>query len=342
MAQVMRVTGAWTRLLQDWFDANGITAPELRGALSRWSQHETVPIPIWRELLARGLALAPEQTAPELAVGACVTPAHVGVMAYLVLASDTLGEALLAYQRYERLFYGINLAEVEAVGEDVEIRWPKAEPPLGQRADGVSIAALVTFMRRQMDNPPPPSRVCFTGSLSLAAQSAYEAFFNCPVTTEDSHVRVRFPVAQLTKPMPRRDPTLKALLDQQAQALLRALPARTELDSALHQVLPRLLSDGQANLEQAARVMHLSPRTLQRRLAERGLSWQEWLDSSREELATHYLQDPGLALSDIALLLGYSEQSAFNRAYRRWTGTTPAKARKHWTQQNGASISSST
>lgn len=120
---------------------------------------------------------------------------------------------------------------------------------------------------------------------------------------------------------------LRELLDQQAQAMLRVPPLENGLDRSLHQLLPKLLSEGHSRLEQVAERLHLSPRTLQRRLAERGLTWQAWLDRSREELALHYLQDTGLTLSDIALLLGFSEQSAFTRAYRRWTGTTPGQAR---------------
>jgi AraC-like DNA-binding protein len=68
-------------------------------------------------------------------------------------------------------------------------------------------------------------------------------------------------------------------------------------------------------------------RTLQRRLDARGLTWQQLLDQTRAGLAREYLRDRSLSLGDIALLLGFSEQSAFNRAYRRWTGTTPRRAR---------------
>ena len=105
MAKVMRVTGAWTGLLSDWLEQEGLENAPVRIALARWASEDNVPVPVWRDLLAQGLALAPQYAAPELKVGACVRPAHVGVLGYLVLASDTLGEAMLAYQRYETLFY---------------------------------------------------------------------------------------------------------------------------------------------------------------------------------------------------------------------------------------------
>lgn len=332
MARVMRVTGAWTGLLSDWLDQTQLDASHLRAALARWSSRDSVPVPVWRDLLAQGLALVPDRIAPELEVGACVRPAHVGVLGYLVLASDTLGEAMLAYQRYETLFYGANLAEIEVIGDQAEMRWPLSDNELGQQADGAAIAALVTFMRRQVDQPPPPSAVGFLESVDGETAKAYEAFFGCPVTWHDSHVRVRFPLHYLSLPMPRRDPTLRELLDRQARALLRVLPdssgAGSGADRQLQQVLLKLLSDGEPTLERAASAMHMSPRTLQRRLARHRLSWQQWLDRSREQLARQYLADPSLTLTDIAMLLGFSEQSAFTRAYRRWRGNSPGRERR--------------
>jgi AraC-like DNA-binding protein len=278
------------------------------------------------------MELVPGRVAPELGVGACVRPAHVGVLGYLVLASDTLGEAMLAYQRYETLFYGARLAEIEVVGDQAEMRWPRSDNELGQQADGAAIAALVTFMRRQIDRPPPPSSVSFLENVDGETARAYEAFFGCPVTWNRSHIRVRFPLHYLSLPMPRRDPTLRELLDRQARALLRALPegsgGTSDTDRQLQQVLLKLLSDGEPTLARAASAMHMSPRTLQRRLARHQLGWQQWLDRSREQLAMQYLADPSLTLTDIALLLGFSEQSAFTRAYRRWTGNSPGRERR--------------
>lgn len=328
MAQVLRVTGAWTGLLRDWLDQEGLDGWDIRTTLARWAPDDDVPIREWRALLERAVALVPHQLAPELAIGACVTPAHVGVLGYLVLACDTLGESMLAYQRYERLFYGVSLAEVVSLGDQIEIRWPQSASDLGQIGDGVAIAALFTFLRRQLENPPPISQVSFHGTVDEATARAYQEFFGCPVVFNDPYVRVRFPIGYLTIPMPRRDPTLRQLLDRQAQALLRALPGGSDMERALQQVLLRLLADGEPTLERAARALHMAPRTLQRRLAAHGLSWQQWLDRSREQLAEQYLADPGLNLSDIALLLGYSEQSAFTRAYRRWTGHSPGRQRR--------------
>lgn len=338
MASVIRVTGTWTGLLTDWLDQCGLAAEQLRPELARWSTQDNVPVAVWRRLLADGLALAPARPAPELEVGACVTPGHLGVLGYLVLATETLGEAMQAYQRYETLFYGTRLVQIEVLENEAEIRWPPSDNELGQQADGAAIAALVTFLRRQIDQTPvdqprleqqtAPSAISFLHQVEPASALAYEAFFGCPVSWRDSHVRVRFPRPYLSLPMPRRDPTLRRLLDRQARAMLQALPQSSEADRQMQRVVLRMLSDGEPTLARAAAALHMSPRTLQRRLARHGLSWQQWLDRSREQLAQQYLEDPSLTLADIALLLGFSEQSAFNRAYRRWNGRSPGRDRR--------------
>jgi AraC-like DNA-binding protein len=327
MASVIRVTGAWTGLLTDWLDHECLPAPDLRAALARWAPDDIVPIPVWRELIARAVALRPGLPAAALAIGAQVQPRHVGVLGYLVLASTTLGEAMLAYQRYERLFYGADLAEVSMSGDQVEIRWATTQVSFGHLHDSVAIAALITFLRRQVEQAPPPSLVAFVNPAPADA-AAFESFFGCPVRFGDTHTRVRFPLEYLAITMPHSDPGLRALLDRQAQALLLALPDSDPFDRALQRVMLKLLPDGAASLPRAARELHVSARTLQRRLDARDMTWQQLLDRTREQLARQYMGDRALTLGDIALLLGFSEQSAFNRAFRRWTGQTPARVRR--------------
>lgn len=330
MSTPIRVTGAWTALLTDWLDHEQLPAPDLRAALARWAPEDIVPMPVWRDALTRAVALRPGSAGTALAIGALVQPRHIGVLGYLVLASDTLGAAVQTYQRYEKLFYGADLAEVAIEGDQAEIRWQTDSEHFGHLHDSVAIAALVTFLRRQVEQAPPPTRVTFVNAAPSDPRelAAYEAFFGCPVRFEESHTRVRFPLAYLAIPMPHSDPGLRALLDRQAQALLLALPNSDAFDRALQQAMLRLLPDGRASLPLAARELHVSARTLQRRLESRGMNWQQLLDRTREELARQYLADRALTLGDIALLLGFSEQSAFNRAFRRWTGETPARMRR--------------
>lgn len=321
MSMLVRVTGAWTQLLVDWLNREHMAAPTIRASLAAYTPDSAVPVSVWRDLLAQAQALRPDCVALGLTLGERVTPRHVGVLGYLVLASDNLGEALMTYQRYERLFYGADLAEVVITADEIEMRWP--EGALGVTGNESGIAALVSFLRRQIQSPPPLSRVAFTHQVTPDVARVYEAFFGCPVDFGSAYTRVRFPVSYLSIPMPHREPGLRALLDQQARALLDALPAPNAFDHAVQHLLVRLLPDGEVSVDKVALALNQSTRTLQRRLAESGFTWQQLLDRTREQLARQYLVDHVLSLAEIGLLLGYSEQSAFTRAFKRWTGVTP-------------------
>lgn len=335
---MMRVTGAWVQLLADWLDHERLHAPELRAAIVAHANADAVPIARWQNWLERAVALCPQRIAPALDIGARVAPRHVGVLGYLVASAGTLGEAVAAYRRYERLFYGVDIVQTIVHRDEIELCWPPSDPPLGHLADSVAIAALVSFLRRQLDAAPAPTRIAFIHPpVAAHEQAAYEAFFGCPVLFGDRHTRVCFPAAYLALPMRQADPQLRDLLDRQAQALLQALPDPDPFDRALRNVLLRLLPEGAATLPRAARELHTSVRSVQRRLAARDLSWQQVLDQTRARLAHDYLHDRALSLGDIALLLGYSEQSAFTRAFRRWTGTTPQHVRAAADRTRGAS-----
>lgn len=325
MNALIRVTGAWTRLLTDWLDRMRLQAPQLRAAVSAYALDDVVPLTDWAALLHEAVVLKPGLPALGLDIGAAVAPHHVGVLGYLVMASDNLGQALAAYQHYERLFYGADLAELKVTPSQVEISWA----PGGGSAltDEVAIAALVSFMRKQVSDPPNPARVDFVHAATKAHKAVCERFFGCQVRFGRARTAVAIPMDFLAIPMPRREPALHALLDKQAQALLDALPEPNAFDKAVQQLLVRLLPEGEVNVDKVAAALHQSTRTLQRRLADSGMSWQQLLDRTREQLAKQYLRDAALSLAEIALLLGYSEQSAFTRSFKRWTGETPLSFR---------------
>ncbi len=327
---LMRVTGAWLGVLEDWLTGQSCEDTKLIKELEQWRNEPVVPMSVWQSMLDHAVSIQSGGGQIALQIGACVQPRHVGILGYLVLACSNLADAMLAYQRYERLFYGHDLAEIQMTADEVEIRWAPLEPSPGRWHDSCAIAALMTFLRRQMHEPPPPALVsfCFEAPASDEERTAYEAFFQCTVLFADTHTRVRFPRSYLTLAMPQRDQGLKELLDRQAQALLEALPDSEPWEQALQQVMLRLLPEARTRLPEAARALHVSVRSLQRRLEQRGMTWQLLLDRTRSHLAQQYLQDASLSLAEIAHLLGYSEQSAMTRAFSRWTGSTPAQARK--------------
>jgi len=134
--------------------------------------------------------------------------------------------------------------------------------------------------------------------------------------------------AMLSLPLTSADPGLNQMMEREAAALLADYDAGTNLTNAVRSHLYRMLADGEPGLETVAGRMGLAARTLQSRLHRQGVSFQELLDGLRRSLAEIYLRDPALGLTDIALLLGFAEQSSFNRAFRRWRGQSPTAFRR--------------
>jgi AraC-like DNA-binding protein len=97
----------------------------------------------------------------------------------------------------------------------------------------------------------------------------------------------------------------------------------------VHAAIVARLSHGQVRLASIADELKLSPRTLQRKLSEAGATFQQVLDQARFALAKDYLRRPELSLIDIAFLLGYQEQSAFNHAFKEWAGVNPGAYRNN-------------
>jgi AraC-like DNA-binding protein len=87
------------------------------------------------------------------------------------------------------------------------------------------------------------------------------------------------------------------------------------------------LTSGEVSEEDTAKLLHMSPRTLQRKLAEASLTYQQLVDDTRKDLALRYIDDAGRSLSDITFSLGFSQPSAFTRAFKRWTGASPTDYR---------------
>ena len=119
------------------------------------------------------------------------------------------------------------------------------------------------------------------------------------------------------------DPGLVTLLQRQADEVLQQLPAASSFVDNVRQVVRAGLAEPDQSIESVAQQLDMSPRTLQRRLADEDVSYAAVVDEVRLEVAKQALADPANSLADIAFLIGFEEQSSFSRAFKRWTGVSP-------------------
>lgn len=151
--------------------------------------------------------------------------------------------------------------------------------------------------------------------------------FDAPVYFEQPYNSLLIPKRDLQRTMPDSDPLLLVVMQDAIRRLNDSPPHQTIIDQARNQI-HLLLAQGTLNLELVAENMGLSPWSLQRRLRNEGLSFTQLIDAVRRDLAHYLLPQCQLPLSDIALQLGYSELSAFSRAFQRWYGISPRKWRQ--------------
>ncbi|MCC6998349.1 MAG: AraC family transcriptional regulator [Deltaproteobacteria bacterium] len=147
---------------------------------------------------------------------------------------------------------------------------------------------------------------------------------------------LELPRAALEQPLVAADPALSSVIERHAEALLARRPAPGDTTAErVRRLLAEVLGqagqapeEGAASLAAVAARLHASERSVQRRLADEGTSFDALLDEVRHGLALQFLGDPRIAIAEVAFLLGYSEPSAFHRAFKRWTGKTPSELRR--------------
>jgi AraC-like DNA-binding protein len=135
------------------------------------------------------------------------------------------------------------------------------------------------------------------------------------------------PRRSLDLPLVKSDPGLCAVLERHMSTLLDKMPRTMSYSIRVRELIANELSTATPSATAAARKLHMSRRTLQRLLEAEGTTFSELVDDLRRELATRYLREPAIAIAEVAFLLGFSEASAFHRAFKRWQGTTPAAYR---------------
>lgn len=323
------VPKTFVQLLYDYLEAKGHAPESLLGEPFPEAEPDGiggVDVERWQRLLER----AAERLSDPLVglhIASTVTSRHLGVLGSVLLASENMGAALQRLERYLRLVFDV-MPMIVRYGEGwLEIAWDESDYETGWMVSVTGQAVLIQFCRTLVhDSEASPLHVEFKHEESAHAH-AYEDFFGCPVRFGCPEVVVRFSTDLLTKPLKSRDPALLALLEQHANQLLDQLPRQEEVVVQVRKAIAGSLRDGEPDIERISGQLGCSSRTTQRRLKEAGTNFRKELNLVRHELAASYLRDPRLQIVNIAMLLGYSEHSAFTRAFREWTGKTPKEAR---------------
>ena len=282
---------------------------------------------LWRELMA-GLpgVVIPVELARALG------PEVFGVAGQVVLRADDLDHAARLSERLVGLGDTGVVMTREERGDLVGLGISHRPEVVAMRFPiELMMGYSYRFLCHAAGAPLPVVAVTFAHTAGYPV-GQYEALFGAPVRFGAPTSAIWLPRAALRTPLASRDPVARRYLEAHAEQLLAALPAERPsspppLLAQLREAIALELAPSGAELARVARRVALSTRTLQRRLEELGTGYQELVDDVRAAAARALLRDRARSIVDVAFELGYADLRSFYRAFRRWTGATPAEWR---------------
>jgi AraC-like DNA-binding protein len=248
-----------------------------------------------------------------------------GVLGYIALTSQNLIAAMDAQYRFQSLSGNMG-GPIQSVDEKYAVlQWVPAYNCSHHMCEQI-ITGLVSLARTVVNRDDfSPSSVDFTHP-PMADKSLYEDYFQCEVTFNSSFNGIHVESHMLQVPLRRSDPETHKMLVAHAESLLTQQSFSSPLEVIKDYVI-KTLPNHVPEIDEVAQHLGLSVRSTQRKLQEYGTSFSQVLDAIRKELAITYLQQTQNSVLYISERLGFSEQSAFQRAFKRWTGSTPRQYR---------------
>ena len=259
-----------------------------------------------------------------LRLGRDAHPKDSGVLGYIALNSATVADAMRRVQRYWHVMAEGELIELEIDGDELIISYLVTDLEVMEcrQNDDMTLASIVSAITKLTGKTPAVHRVEFVHS-EPADTTLYRTVFGSPVIFGEARNAIVVSKDVLDFPVRAPDLQLLHILEQYCRQILEDRERINDLLNQVEQVIVKRLSDGNPKAAAVAQDLAMSDRTLSRRLHESGTSYREILDQVRSRLSIRYLQDSRFRVSEIAFMLGYSELSAFNRAFRRWSGLSP-------------------
>lgn len=260
-----------------------------------------------------------------------ITPNTFHALGIALWSSACLYDALVRLARYGKVLSNGGEKTFQQLGEQyclevTVLRDADNQAVISHHAIDALFASLIAICRSifrqdyrpvsvELERDEPPS------------VAAYKEFFCCPVTFGSQVNRIYFDAATLHDELPARDTELAFQAESIAASRLAALD-KQDIVNQVHMMIRTLLPSGELSESLVADRLNLPQHQLQRKLLLENLSYKTLLNETRHDMALQYIANVDIPLNEIAYLLGFSEQSNFNRAFKRWTGKTPGQYRK--------------
>lgn len=243
-------------------------------------------------------------------------------------SAPTLQGSFERAERYGRMLTSVSRYELETGPlTNFFIHHRKGSTCEGMSLSNEQTLAAVTAIAREVSTAPFNPKAVHFKHARPEAQPAHEDYFGCRIIYGSDKDALEITRDTLDTPNRLGDPALSAFFDNHLEQELSELEHDMGLEQRVRIQISQSLSGGIPTLNDIALRLGLSARSLQRRLSERGYTFQTLIDDARRELAEKLLSTTEYSLAEIAFLTGFSEQSAFTRAFKRWAGQTPRNYR---------------
>ena len=255
-----------------------------------------------------------------------IHPSHLGVFGHAWIASPSIIASCHMLERFGRVFFGDLRVELRERPDAIELSYdPHSVSPYPDIDADAQVGGFVKFCRMQYGDSFTPLAITLRRA-EPQERKQWDEFFDVPVqfNAEENLVRVDSKLANeiLTT-------AHTALFEQHKQKLAESSIELDESDlvTRVRLAIQQLLPSGAAPEERVASIVGINSRTLHRRLTERGESYRSLLKEVRMDLAERYLLKEGFNITEAAFMLGYSDSSAFSRAFKSWFGVSPSEFR---------------
>jgi len=276
---------------------------------------------------ARAAAARIADPAFALRAARCWHPSDLGALGFAWLASSTLRTALQRLERYGRILGEKARIRLEATDKGLRLVFENRRSDALVAALGTDYAfALVMDMCRMNFGASLRPLAVTLGRARPADPTPWNKFFGVEVRFGEARDSVLLSRRDVDTALPVANRQIAGALDAILAKQLAALDRSNVAARCKAELLERMAS-GESPEEDIAKSLHMSRRTLQRKLAEADLTYQQLVDDTRRDLALRYIEDARRSITEITFLLGFSGQSAFTRAFRRWTGKAPTDYR---------------
>lgn len=301
-------------------------APESLNKLRAIDPACRIPAAVANDLAIRQVAMTGD---PDLGLKAAraMPLGRAGPLDYAIHSAATVRESTAVADRYIRAYSDILNLRLDREDSRAVVKFETTVPMPKPILDFTMSAWYANHIRTPLAEAP--GLECWFSHPRPANTTEYErAFEGADLRFEAPSYGFAFDQEYLEAPLPCADAALHAVLCEHVQLALSLSTQHRTLSGRVREIAARELVDGDPTVFTVARQLHMSARTLARRLEREGTTFSALLDGLRQELAQRYVTHHELAFTEIAFRLGFSHVEAFYRAFRRWTGQTPLTYRR--------------